>query len=208
MSEPQPHRPTVAVIVGTSGGIGSALTEHLRATAAIDSVIGFGRDSDPRLDLTDERSIAEAAAHIANRNSDLRLVIVASGFLHGDGMMPEKALAQTEAAHFAKAFAINATGPALLMKHFLPLFPAGRSVFAAISARVGSIGDNSLGGWYAYRASKAALNQLVHTAAIELKRKRPEAICVAIHPGTVDTKLSAPFAKIDLAVRTPAIAAG
>jgi NAD(P)-dependent dehydrogenase (short-subunit alcohol dehydrogenase family) len=108
----------------------------------------------------------------------------------------------------AKAFAINAIGPALIMKHFLPLFPpSGKAVFATLSAKVGSIGDNRLGGWHSYRASKAALNQLVRTTAVELKRRRPEAICAALHPGTVNTGLSAPFAKSGLAVREPEQAA-
>jgi len=108
----------------------------------------------------------------------------------------------------AHAFAINAIGPALLMKHLLPLLPRqGKAVFATLSAKVGSIGDNQLGGWYSYRASKAALNQLVHTAAIELRRRHPEAICVALHPGTVHTALSAPFAKTGLTVVHPAEAA-
>ena len=108
----------------------------------------------------------------------------------------------------AKSFAINAIGPALLMKHFLPLLPrTGRSVFTALSAKVGSIADNGLGGWHSYRASKAALNQLVRTAAIELKRSRPESICVAIHPGTVATALSAPFSKAGLSVQSPSQAA-
>ncbi len=103
----------------------------------------------------------------------------------------------------ARAFAVNAIGPALLMKHFLPLLPRqGRSVFATLSARVGSIGDNRLGGWYSYRASKAALNQLMRTAAVELGRRQPAALCVALHPGTVATRLSAPFAKAGLDVQT------
>ena len=99
-------------------------------------------------------------------------------------------------------------GPALLMKHFLPLLPrAGRCVFATLSARVGSIGDNRLGGWYSYRSSKAALNQIVRTAAIELRRTRPDALCVAMHPGTVATPLSARFAKPGLEVQSPDTAA-
>jgi NAD(P)-dependent dehydrogenase (short-subunit alcohol dehydrogenase family) len=108
----------------------------------------------------------------------------------------------------AKAYAQNTIGPALVLKHFTPLLPReGRSVVAALSAKVGSIGDNHLGGWHSYRASKAALNQVIHTAAIELKRTRPQAICVALHPGTVDTKLSAPFSKAGLDVRPPEVAA-
>ena len=99
---------------------------------------------------------------------------------------------------------MNAVGPALVLKHFVPLLPRrGRSVVAALSARVGSIGDNRLGGWYGYRASKAALNQLLRTAAVELARTHPEAVCVALHPGTVATRLSAPHGKAGLRVRTP-----
>ena len=138
----------------------------------------------------------------------MRLLVIASGVLHGPGMQPEKSLAALDAAALAQLFAVNATGPAMVMKHLLPLLPKqGRAVCAALSARVGSIGDNQLGGWYTYRASKAALNQLVHTAAIELRRLRPQALCVALHPGTVDTGLSAPFAKTGLDVRGPAEAA-
>ena len=131
--------------------------------------------------------------------------MVTTGFLHGDGFEPEKALKQLAADHMAKAFAVNVIGPALLMKHLLPLLaPQGKSVFAVLSAKVGSIGDNRLGGWHSYRTSKAALNQIVRTAAIELQRRRPDAICVALHPGTVATPLSAPFGKAGLAVQTPA----
>jgi NAD(P)-dependent dehydrogenase (short-subunit alcohol dehydrogenase family) len=123
-------------------------------------------------------------------------------------MAPEKSLRAIEPQAMAQAFAINAIGPALLMKHFLPrLDRTGRAVFATLSARVGSIGDNRIGGWYSYRASKAALNQLVRTASIELARTHPHAICVALHPGTVASALSAPFAKSGLNVQTPAEAA-
>ena len=160
----------------------------------------------PALDLTDEASVAAAAASLDG--AEVRLVIDATGFLHDAEHMPERSWRQLEAAHMAKAFALNAIGPALLMKHFLPhLSRSGKAVFAALSAKVGSIGDNSMGGWYSYRASKAALNQLMRTAAIELARLRPDAVCVALHPGTVDTPLSAPFAKAGLDVRGPAEAA-
>ena len=163
------------------------------------------------IDITDESSIESAATQVAERlhqGSILRLVIDATGFLHGRGFEPEKSLRQIDAAHMAHAFAINAIGPALLMKHFLPLLPrSGRSVFATLSAKVGSIGDNHLGGWYSYRASKAALNQLVRTAAIELSRRQPQAICVTLHPGTVATPLSLPFAKSGLQVQAPDLAA-
>lgn len=189
-----------AVVIGASGGIGAALAERLRLQY---SVVGLSRRSEPPVDLLDESSIAAVAAAIARAGAELRLVVDATGFLHGDGFSPERSLRQIDPAHMARSFAINAIGPALLMKYFLPMLPKrGRAVFSTLSARVGSIGDNSLGGWYSYRAAKAALNQLVHTAAIELRRSHPEAICVAIHPGTVATGLSAPFAKAGLELQT------
>jgi NAD(P)-dependent dehydrogenase (short-subunit alcohol dehydrogenase family) len=135
-------------------------------------------------------------------------LIDATGVLQDDRCVAEKSWSQIDMSGMLRAFAINAVGPALLIKHFLPLMPvSGRSLFATLSARVGSIGDNRLGGWYSYRASKAALNQIVRTAAVELRRKRPEAICVALHPGTVDTALSAPFRKAGLQLHAPAAAA-
>jgi NAD(P)-dependent dehydrogenase (short-subunit alcohol dehydrogenase family) len=165
-----------------------------------------GRTTTPGLNLLDEASIAAAAAAIG---PELHLVIDATGFLHDQRFQPEKSLRQIDAAHLAYSFAINATGPALLMKHFLPRLARNeRAVFATLSARVGSISDNRLGGWYSYRAAKAALNQLMHTAAIELARTHKLAICVALHPGTVDTGLSGPFAKAGLDIQTPAQAAG
>ena len=114
-------------------------------------------------------------------------------------------MAQVDAGNLARTFALNAIRPALTMKHVLPLLRrSGNAVFATLSARVGSIGDNRLGGWYSYRASKAALNQLVRTAAVELAHRSPEGICIALHPGTVATALSAPFSAIELDVHTPA----
>lgn len=197
----------VALVVGASGGIGGALEAALTASGRFDAVLGTRRSGPLRLDLTDEASIAATIASIASLG-ELRLVVDATGVLHGGGFTPEKSLRDLDAAHLAHAFAINAIGPALLMKHVLPRLPrTGKSVFATLSARVGSIGDNRLGGWHAYRASKAALNQLVRTAAIELARRAPEACCVALHPGTVETGLSAPFAKPGLHVHPPAQAA-
>ncbi len=196
----------LAVVIGASGGIGAALADALEARGA--HVVRLSRSSSPALDLTDEASIAAAAAHVAAQDVPLQLVIDATGFLHGDGFTPEKALREIDPAHMAHSFALNTIGPALLMKYFLPLLPREeRAVFATLSAKVGSIGDNRLGGWHSYRAAKAALNQLVRTAAIELSRRSPHAICVALHPGTVDTGLSAPFAKSGLDVRPPATAA-
>ncbi|WP_137126746.1 SDR family NAD(P)-dependent oxidoreductase [Roseomonas sp. HF4] len=192
-----------AVVIGASGGIGAALADALAARGG--AVLRLGRSTAPPLDLLDEASIAAAAEAAGPR---LGLVLDATGFLHDARFRPEKALREIDAAHMAQAFAVNAAGPALLMKHFLPrLARDGRAVFATLSARVGSIGDNRLGGWYAYRASKAALNQFVRTAAVELARTRPHAICVALHPGTVDTGLSQPFAKGGLDVQDAATAA-
>ena len=193
----------IAIVVGSSGGIGGALYGRLCTQSRFRTVLGLGRASSPPLDLTDEDSIAGAARHVSGLGADVRLIIDASGLLHGDGLSPEKSWRDLDAAHMARAFAVNAIGPALLMKHFLPLLPRqGRSVFATLSARVGSIGDNRLGGWYSYRASKAALNQFVRTASIELGRRQPAALCVALHPGTVATPLSAPFVKAGLDVQT------
>ena len=198
----------LAVVIGAAGGVGAALRARLQAAGHFTDVIGLSRHSTPPVDLTDEASIEAAALDIGQRNQALRLVIDATGFLHGYGFMPEKSLRHLDPAHMAHAFAINAIGPALLMKHFLPLLPKeGKSVFATLSARVGSIGDNRLGGWHSYRASKAALNQFVRCASIELARSKPDAICVALHPGTVDTPLSTPFAKTGLDVRPAAQAA-
>jgi NAD(P)-dependent dehydrogenase (short-subunit alcohol dehydrogenase family) len=199
----------LALVIGASGGIGGALVDALLASRHFSDVIGLSRLSVPGIDITDEASVAHAARAVAARNIPLRLVMVATGILHGDGLAPEKSLRDLDAVALAQSFAINTIGPALVMKHFLPLLPRdGKSVFAALSARVGSIGDNRLGGWYGYRASKSALNQLIRTASVEIGRGRPEAICVALHPGTVATALSAPFAKSGLNIQPPAISAG
>ncbi|MBU4527324.1 MAG: SDR family oxidoreductase [Hoeflea sp.] len=199
----------LAIVIGATGGIGEAMVEALQQTGAFAKVTAFSRASEPDIDLIDEQTIIRAAAAVRETGHDLRLVFDATGFLHGCGFKPEKTLSAITPAHMAHAFAVNAMGPALLMKHFLPLLAKdGKSVFATLSAKVGSIGDNALGGWYSYRASKAALNQFVHSAAIELARKRPEALCVALHPGTVDTGLSSGFAKNGLMVRTPGETAG
>jgi NAD(P)-dependent dehydrogenase (short-subunit alcohol dehydrogenase family) len=198
----------LALVIGASGGIGAALLTQLQQDTTFARVLGLSRQSLPALDLLDETSIFAAAQFVAAQKLDLRLVIDATGTLHGDGYQPEKSWQQLDPVQMAHTFAINAIGPALLMKHLLPLLPKqGKAVFATLSAKVGSIGDNRLGGWYSYRASKAALNQLVHTAAIELRRRQPAALCVALHPGTVHSALSAPFAKTGLDVQAPTEAA-
>jgi NAD(P)-dependent dehydrogenase (short-subunit alcohol dehydrogenase family) len=178
-----------ALILGASGGIGGALAADLAARAA--EVVGLSRSNDG-LDLTDEASVASIAAGIAG---PFDLIVNATGALQIGADRPEKTLKAVTASAMAAQFALNATGVALALRYFTPLMPrAGRSVFASLSARVGSIGDNRLGGWISYRAAKAAQNQIIRTAAIEIARKRPEAIVVALHPGTVATGLSAPYA--------------
>lgn len=201
------RRPSIAVVFGAGGGIGRALVDALRSADRFEQVVGFSRSTTPSIDLLNEASL-ERAALFASARGEIRLVIDATGFLHDNRHAPEKSWRQLDPTGLARAFAVNAIGPALIMKHVLPLLPRnGKAVFATLSARVGSIGDNRLGGWYAYRASKAALNQLVRTAAVELARRAPEAICIALHPGTVATPLSAPFATTGLEVHTPMQAA-
>lgn len=198
------HRAGVAVVFGATGGIGAALVAALEEAGHFRAVLGFGRATDPAIDLADEASLARAVDH-ATAAGEIRLALDATGWL---GTQPEKSWRDLDAATLARAFAVNAIGPALLMKHLLPRLPrSGKAAFATLSARVGSIGDNRLGGWYAYRASKAALNQLVRTASIELARRAPQALCVALHPGTVTTPLSAPFTRPGAEVHAPADAA-
>lgn len=179
--------------MGASGGIGDAIQRALASNPNCSNVIGLSRRSEPRFDLEDESSI-EHAAKVVAQGGNIQLLIDATGVLHGVSMKPEKSILAVDPEAIALSFATNATGPLLLLKHFHPLLPrVGRSVFATLSARVGSIEDNSLGGWYGYRASKAALNMFVRCASIEIARKRPEAICLALHPGTVRTSLSEPY---------------
>lgn len=183
-----------AIVVGSSGGIGAAIKRGLVATGSV--VIGLSRSQSgcgPPFDLTDEASLAEAAARLRDQ-APFSSIYVCTGLLHDSKTRPEKALREIDQAGMMHSFEVNAVGPALVAKHFAPLLPKnGRSVFAFLSARVGSISDNRVGGWYSYRASKAALNMIVKTLSIELARTRPESICVALHPGTVDTGLSQPF---------------
>ncbi|MEO6186975.1 MAG: SDR family NAD(P)-dependent oxidoreductase [Steroidobacteraceae bacterium] len=192
-----------AVVFGASGGIGAAACSLLQHEPKVAALYAGSRSQAAAteastttftFDLLVEESIAAAAARIASEGA-LDLVVVATGILHdGPQMQPERTWGRFSASNFAHAFAINATGPALIAQHFLPLLAIDRrSVFLALSARIGSISDNSLGGWAAYRASKAALNQIIRTCAIELARRNKSGVCVAYHPGTVNTALSAPF---------------
>jgi NAD(P)-dependent dehydrogenase (short-subunit alcohol dehydrogenase family) len=188
-----------AAVFGASGGIGRALTEQLAEDPRCRLVHAGTRSSPPpanpgvapfTFDLTDEASIARAVENLG----DPDLVIVATGVLHDEALKPEKALRSLDAVALARAFALNAIGPALIARHVLAKAPRNRRMlFAALSAKVGSISDNRLGGWHSYRASKAALNQIIRTLSVELARTHPQCVCVALHPGTVDTGLSRPF---------------
>ena len=202
----------LAVVIGSGGGIGAAMLAQLGGDASFAQAVGLSRSTEVSVDYLDESSIPGAAQSIADlcttSNLQLRLLVVATGFLHGDQGQPERSLSNLDATYLSHVFQINTVGPALVMKHFLPLLPkTGRCVAGFLSARVGSIGDNALGGWYGYRASKSALNQLVKTAAIELTRRNKDSICVSLHPGTVASALSQPFAKAGLNVRPASEAA-
>ncbi|MDE2356159.1 MAG: SDR family NAD(P)-dependent oxidoreductase [Alphaproteobacteria bacterium] len=204
------ERPRLGVVVGASGGLGRALLARMEADSRFEAVAALSRrpprDWDTKgpgsarrlwlsVDLTREDSLAQAAQALGERGEVVRAV-VAAGLLHAPDLAPERTYRSLSPDAFARLFAINAAGPALAAKHLLPLTPRERpSLFAALSARVGSLADNRLGGWYAYRASKAALNMIVRTLAIEHARTRPHGVCVALHPGTVHTPLSAPFQK-------------
>ncbi len=179
-----------AVVVGATGGIGRAFHSALDQNPNCAKVHGLSRQDG--LDLSDEQSIETAAEDIPEYSIDL--LIVATGALSSGEQQPEKTIRHIDPAAMLEQFAINAVGPALVLKHFAPKLPRDRrSIVAVLSARVGSIGDNRLGGWISYRSSKAALNQIVRTTAIEVARTRPEAVIVALHPGTVATSFSERF---------------
>jgi NAD(P)-dependent dehydrogenase (short-subunit alcohol dehydrogenase family) len=201
VSEKVTHWPQVAAVFGASGGIGAALCARLAAGGAQVVHAGSRRGEGPpgsalrpfAFDLADEASIAAAAA--AMRDDPPEWVIIATGVLTlADGTGPERTYKRLDPAAMAEVFALNTIGPAMIAKHMLALMPRGRRfTLAALSARVGSVGDNRLGGWHSYRASKAALNMLLRNFAIEMARTHPDSVIVGLHPGTVDSALSAPF---------------
>lgn len=194
--------PKTIAVIGGSGAIGHAFTKRL-ATSYFDANIYVFSRSLPKEPLThlnyhvinynNESSIKEAAL-IASEKAPLDIVIVATGMLHDDTIKPEKNLRDLCAEKFLRLFSVNTILPALIIKYFLPrMNHEHRSVFAVLSARVGSISDNRLGGWYAYRASKAALNMIIKNASIEIGRTNKKVIVIGLHPGTVDSNLSKPF---------------
>ncbi len=185
-----------AVVVGANGGIGRSFANALESEDTYSEVIRLSRsdDSAVKLDVTDEESIIEAAQWLKDKAIEPSLIFIATGLLHKGERGPEKCLRELDSDWMIENYKLNAVGPALIAKHFLPLMPKNKiATFAAISARVGSISDNRLGGWYGYRASKAALNMLIRNLSIEWSRKNKRSIIVALHPGTVDTPLSEPF---------------
>lgn len=186
-------RPCRALVFGATGGLGAAFYQAL---AAYGEVVGVARrpvGAMVEADITDETSLAALAAEM-KQQAPFHLIINATGLLHDETVQPEKALRQITADGMASVLAVNTVGPALICKYFLPLMARDtKSVMAHLSARVGSISDNRLGGWTSYRAAKAAQNMIVKNAAIETARRDKDKIIIGLHPGTVDTRLSAPF---------------
>ena len=188
-------------VIGSSGAIGSAFVDHYINDQSINSIFSFSRSSIGidnnkvkhfSIDIENENSVQDAAKSVEEINFDE--IIIASGLLHTNEFGPEKSIKDLKADNILKVLNVNTVGPAIIGKYFLPLLNKdNKSVMAFLSARVGSISENKLGGWYAYRASKSALNQVIKTFSIELKRTNPKAIIIGLQPGTVDSELSAPF---------------
>lgn len=203
-SLPQGYR---AVVLGASGGLGAAFVNHLSADPRCGAVMGYSRQTTPALDLADESRLADLADH-ASRHGPIHLLVIATGVLRTATAGPEKSLKQLQMAAMAELYAVNAVGPLAALTAFLPYLPRReRSLIGVLSAKVGSISDNRLGGWHSYRMSKAALNMGIKGASIELARTHKHLVLLALHPGTVATKLSAPFSA-DRDVLLPAVSAG
>lgn len=185
-------KPYRALVIGSSGTIGSAFMTMLQENPACSEVVGLSRQSTHPIDYHGLDSI-ETAAKALSSSSPFQLIINTIGVLHTNDWMPEKRLDDLNADQLSELIKINAVGPALTIKYFSKLLDPQNSVMVTLSAKVGSIEDNRLGGWYSYRASKAALNMLIKTAAIELARTKPNTALIALHPGTVNSNLSKPF---------------
>lgn len=181
-----------ALVIGAGGALGDAFLRYLENETACANVVSVSRSQGQDFDLEDASSIERIAVDLRVKGP-FHLVIDATGALTIDGVGPEKSLSRMDAGGLHRSFAINAIGPALLLRHLTPSIASGDAIYAKLSARVGSISDNQKGGWYGYRASKAALNMLLQTAAIELQRKNPNLRVVALQPGTVRSRLSEPF---------------
>lgn len=186
---PKPFR---ALVIGSSGTIGTAFMELLENYPECIEVVGIHRNSPNPIDYQDLTTIESAAKSLAG-DGPFQLMINTVGILHSTDWMPEKKLDDLNPAQLQTLMQINAIGPSLTMRYFSKLLDSAGSVMATLSAKVGSIEDNRLGGWYSYRASKAALNMLIKTAAIELARTKPNTALIALHPGTVNSRLSQPF---------------
>lgn len=188
-----------ALVLGASGAIGNAFLAYFQNDPACELAVGLSRQTELSFALENEDSIAQCAAALRSASGpygacEFKWIIDATGALTIDGQGPEKRIDALNAKQLLRQFEVNAVGPALLMKHFVPLLlPHSTACYATLSARVGSIEDNHKGGWYGYRAAKAARNMLLQTAAIELSRKRPLAVFAALQPGTVESRLSSPF---------------
>lgn len=186
---PNPFR---ALIIGSSGSIGSAFMELLEDNPLCSNVVGIHRHSEPPIDYQNLASIASCATALS-AEAPFQLIINTIGVLHTNHWMPEKRLDDLNADQLTELMKINAIGPALTIQHFSKLLDPQNSILVTLSAKVGSIEDNRLGGWYSYRASKAALNMLIKTASIEWARTKPNTALIAMHPGTVNSRLSKPF---------------
>ena len=179
-------------MIGSSGTIGSAFVELLTNNPNCSRVVGIHRNSAPPIDYENPSSIETCAAAIKSEGP-FHLIINTVGVLHSHEWMPEKKLDDLNADQLIELMKINSIGPALTIRHFSQLLDPQQSIMVTLSAKVGSIEDNRLGGWYSYRASKAALNMIIKTASIELARTKPNTVMIAMHPGTVNSRLSKPF---------------
>lgn len=181
-----------ALVIGASGAIGGAFVDAFQRDLLCNHVSQLSRQTHPRFDLTDASSI-QTHAQVLAAEGPFDIIIDATGQLTIDGFGPEKSLGALQADRLMRQFEINTVGPSLLLRHFAPLLVKGAAIYGKLSARVGSISDNQKGGWYGYRAAKAALNMVLQTAAIELQRRQPGWRIVALQPGTVRSRLSDPF---------------
>ncbi len=197
------NKNNLVVIAGGTGAIGKAIADELSKIGFLD-IIKIGTKTSPSINFNNENTILETVEYIREKNKPITIFFDATGVLHHDNFMPEKTFKNIKFEFSKKNFLINTIGPSLLIKHFAPLLDKDeKSVFATLSAKVGSITENGYGGWYSYRASKAALNQIIKTASIEMKVKNKKAIFVSLHPGTVKSNLSEPFQKANLKIQNP-----